>query len=170
MRLVELPPAIAILLCGLVWLILQSLTAAISRWLPDRFFKAGQGLYKTRSWERKGQVYHALFRIRRWKHWLPDGGAIVPGGYAKKHLTDYSKDNLLKFLNESCRAEFSHWLAVAPFWVFGLFAPPGVIPVMLAYALAVNLPCILAQRFNRPRIERVLAGLDRHQSSQVNSI
>lgn len=52
-----------------------------------------------------------------------------------------------------------HWLGILPFWVFGLFAPPGVIWIMLAYALIVNLPCIIAQRYNRPRVYALLKKL-----------
>ncbi len=60
------------------------------------------------------------------------------------------------FLKESCRAEFSHIIAIFPFWIFGLFAPFTVVPIMLVYALLVNVPCIIAQRYNRPRILKIL--------------
>jgi glycosyl-4,4'-diaponeurosporenoate acyltransferase len=50
-----------------------------------------------------------------------------------------------------------HWLAILPFRVFGFFTPPIVILYMLIYALAINMPCIIAQRYNRPRIVRIVA-------------
>jgi len=34
-----------------------------------------------------------------------------------------------------------------------------VIWIMLAYAIAANLPCILAQRYNRPRVYELLRRL-----------
>jgi glycosyl-4,4'-diaponeurosporenoate acyltransferase len=71
-------------------------------------------------------------------------------------MDDFSELNLLKFLHESCRAELTHWLAIPPFIVFGLFTPPAALPIMFVYALAVNMPCILAQRYNRPRIQKHL--------------
>ena len=46
----------------------------------------------------------------------------------------------------------THWFAIPPFLIFGLFTPSYVIGFMLIYALLVNVPCILAQRYNRPRI------------------
>jgi glycosyl-4,4'-diaponeurosporenoate acyltransferase len=61
--------------------------------------------------------------------------------------------NLQRFLTESCRAEMTHFFAILPFWLFGFIAPPEVILVMLVYAIALNMPCIIAQRYNRPRIE-----------------
>lgn len=154
MQIVDLPPIWTVLLIIILWPSLQMVAAVLSRRLPDRLFDHKQSIYRCRPWEKEGKIYQTLFKIRRWKSLLPDGGAIMPGGYAKKHLTDYSTANLEKFLNDSCRAEFSHWLAMTPFWIFGLIGPPVIIVFMLIYALAVNLPCIMAQRFNRPRIAK----------------
>ena len=95
--------------------------------------------------------------MRRWKKYLPDGGSLVKDGFEKKKLVSFEKDNLDKYLLESCRAEMIHWLAILPFWIFGFFTPPIVILDMLIFALAVNLPCVIAQRYNRPRIVRVVA-------------
>ena len=114
-------------------------------------------MFKSRAWGKNGEFYQTAFRIRRWKHLLPDGAAAFKGGYRKKRMTDFSRANLEKYLVESRRAELGHWLSMAPFWVFGLMAPFAVVPCMLAYALAANLPCIMAQRFNRPRIQRIIS-------------
>ena len=46
-------------------------------------------------------------------------------------------------------------LGCAP--VFFLWNPWWADLVMVAYALAANLPCILAQRYNRLRFQRLLA-------------
>lgn len=156
MQVIVLPDLLMLLICFVTWPALQLLAATISRKLPDRFFEYQSRFFRPQAWEDDGAVYDRLMKIRRWKHLLPDGGAIIPGGYAKKHLTDYSRENLARFLNESCRAEFSHWAAILPFWIFGLIGPPIIIVLMLLYALAVNMPCIMAQRFNRPRIARVM--------------
>ena len=77
---------------------------------------------------------------------------VQSGTTTEKNLTDYSQENLKRFLIETSRGELVHWLGILPFWVFGLFAPPQIIWIMLAYALIVNLPCIIAQRYNRPRV------------------
>ena len=156
MQVIFLPPVWTVLLVCVLWPVLQMAAAEISRLLPDLYFNHELSIYRCRAWERQGAIYNAWFKIRHWKHLLPDGGAIVPGGYAKKHLTDYSPGNLHKFLNESCRAEFSHWLAILPFWIFGLIGPPVIMVYMLVYALIINVPCIMAQRFNRPRIAKLL--------------
>ena len=73
--------------------------------------------------------------------------------FRKKNLEHVTHANLQRFLIESCRAEMTHVFAILPFWVFGFIAPPEVIWIMLIYAVAINLPCIIAQRYNRPRIQ-----------------
>lgn len=156
MQIFFLPPLIAILLCFIVWPLLQVTAALICTQLPDRFFDYTAWFYQAHSWEQDGVIYEKLFRVRRWKKYLPDGGSLVKGGFEKKKLVSFSKDNLDKYLLESCRAEMIHWLAILPFWLFGFFTPPEVIFYMLLYALAINTPCIIAQRYNRPRIVRIL--------------
>jgi glycosyl-4,4'-diaponeurosporenoate acyltransferase len=104
-----------------------------------------------------GRTYERLFHIRWWKHLLPDGAAAwKKRGFRKKKLESYSEENLHRFLIESARGELTHWLAIIPFWVFGFFAPAPAVPLMLLYALIVNLPCIIVQRYNRPRIKQIL--------------
>ena len=155
MQIIDLPAGWTVLLIVFLWPTLQMAAAELSRRLPDRLFDYQLPFYRSRPWEKEGKIYQTWFKIRRWKPYLPDGGAIIPGGYAKKHLTDYSAENLERFLNESCRAEFSHWVALSLFWLFGLIGPPVILVFMLIYALAVNMPCIMAQRFVRPRILKV---------------
>ncbi len=38
-------------------------------------------LYRTRRWERGGQVYDRVFLIRAWKRLLPDGSALPAGAH-----------------------------------------------------------------------------------------
>ena len=37
-----------------------------------------------------------------------------------------------------------------------VYSRPGIRRHILAWEIAVNLPCIMIQRFNRPRLERLL--------------
>ena len=158
MRLFYFSNVITILLCFALWLVFQVIAAVLCLNLPDKVFRPDAFFFRSHRWEQNGRVYDKIFLVKRWKHLLPDGGAVwKKKGYQKKTLTDFSEQNLNRFLVESVRGECSHWLAILPFWVFGLFAPPEVIWIMLAYALAVNVPCIIAQRYNRPRILALMA-------------
>ncbi len=151
------PPAwVMLILFFVFWFLFQAGSAFLCFQLPNDFFSKDNALFRQKKWEKDGKIYQKIFRIRSWKGLLPDGGAMLKGGYAKKHLTDTSKENMELFLIESRRAELTHWLGILPFWFFGLFSPQGFIWIMLGYALVVNLPCILAQRYNRPRIQKLL--------------
>lgn len=143
-----------------IWAIVPLLLAWVCLYLPDRLFDPRRFFWRSHRWERGGRVYETVFRIRSWKRLLPDGGNVwKTRGYQKRSLSDYSEENLKRFLVESARGELTHWLGILPFWVFGLFAPPYIIWIMLVYAFIVNLPCILAQRYNRPRILALLKRL-----------
>lgn len=144
-----------LILSILLWLVFQTSAGLICRIIPARYYSLDSVLFKERAWEKNGKFYSKFFKVKKWKHLLPDGAAATRG-YRKKNLKDYSSENLEHFLVESCRAELTHILAILPFWVFGLFGPPKIIPIMLFYALAVNMPCIIVQRYNRPRIKRLI--------------
>ena len=144
---------VTILLFFVIWGTVPLLFAYLCLKIPDRFFEPTRFLWRTHGFEREGGLYERVFQIRKWKHLLPDGGGVwKKHSYKKRTLTDYSEENLHKFLIETSRGELIHWLGILPFWVFGLFAPPAVVWIMLLYALVVNLPCIIAQRYNRPRV------------------
>lgn len=157
MQIIFLPEIWTILLCFILWPILQIAAALICLYLPDRFFSGNTVLFRTYRFEKEGRIYEQLFRVKRWKRLLPDGGTVwKKRGFKKKHLDRFSQENLHRFLIESARGELTHWLAIFPFWIFAFFTPAYVVWFMLIYSLAVNLPCIIAQRYNRPRIEKML--------------
>lgn len=157
MQIIFLPTAQTIILCFIVWPVLQVLAALLCLNLPNRVFSSNSFLFRTYNFENHGRIYDSLFRVGKWKHLLPDGGMVLKKrGFKKKHLESFSEENLDKFLVESARGELTHWLAIIPFWVFGFFTPPKIIWYMLVYALLANLPCIIVQRYNRPRVQRLL--------------
>ncbi len=157
MRLIYMPGLWTLLLCFPVWALLQTSSALLCLLLPDRCFSPDSFFYRAHRFENNGRLYERIFRVSRWKRFLPDGGAALDRkGYRKKKMTDFSEENLRRFRIESARGEATHWLAIFPFWVFGFFVPPQIVWLMLLYALAVNLPCIVTQRYNRPRVKHLL--------------
>lgn len=157
MRVFFLSRPVTILLAFVMWGVLQVCAALICLNLPDHFFSPDTFLFRTYGFEQEGRIYQKLFKVQKWKHLLPDGAAAwKKKGFRKKKLQNMEPENLSRFLLESSRAEMTHWLAILPFWVFGLFMPASAIWMMFLYAIAANLPCIITQRYNRPRIERLL--------------
>lgn len=160
MQLIHLPKAQMIALFFILWPILQVGASLLSLRISDEALSAERWLFRTRRWERSGKIYDTFLGVRLWKKYLPDGAALFRNGYRKRRLGSFSRENLERFITESCRAELAHWLAILPFWVFGLFAPLEVLPSMFIYAVAVNAPCIIAQRYNRPRVLRLMEALE----------
>lgn len=157
MRVIFLPDLPTFILCFVLWAILQLGVSRLCLLLPLRFFGPENVLFREYKFERGGTFYERVFHVRAWKNYLPDAGMVWnKNGIRKKRLASLKPDHLELFLLESGRAELTHWLAILPFWVFGFFTPPSVIWMMLVYALAVNMPCIIAQRYNRPRVRRLL--------------
>lgn len=169
MPLVHLPEWLSIVLCFILWPVFQVSAAVYCKSLPDRKLNPGLFWFRPHSWEKNGHIYARLLQIRRWKKYLPDGAAVVRSGYRKKTLQDVSPENLNRFLIESCRAELTHLLAIPPFLLFFFLIPPYAVPLMLVYALIVNLPCVLAQRYNRPRVARLLVKKTARQSSALRN-
>ena len=147
---------LAIFLCFVLWALLQLAASGICLWIPDRYFDCRRFPFRAYGWEKGGEVYQKWLRVHQWKKYLPDGGALRGEDYRKKTLAHLSEEHMTRFLTESCRAEATHFVAILPFWVFGFLAPPEVIVYMLIYALAVNVPCMLVQRYNRPRVLEVV--------------
>jgi glycosyl-4,4'-diaponeurosporenoate acyltransferase len=154
----DLPIAATILLNVAAWLVIHLGVSWMSSRLPLRLFRAEAWLYRARRWERGGLFYQEAFRIRSWKALLPDGAAVFKTGFRKKRLASGSTEYLQTFVLETCRAELCHWLVFAVVPLFFLWNPWRVAVWMIPYAVATNAPCILAQRFNRPRFR---AELDR---------
>lgn len=147
---IELPWWVVAMLNLVLWPVLQIGWAWAFTSMPARWFRA-PGPWR---WERGGVIYQNGFRVRRWKGRLPDGAAWFAGGVGKKHLPGRSAAALADFARETWRGELCHWVVMAMTPVFFLWNPWWADLVMVVYALAANLPCVIAQRYNRARIMR----------------
>lgn len=155
MRMIELPIAWTALVDIAAWALFHlGISYALYR-MPLRVFEKETALTRIRYWEQGGRTWQRLLRVRQWKDRLPDGDSVLGRGFPKKRLGEGSADYLRQFVAESRRAEWTHWLLIPPAFLFFLWNPPWASWVMVAYALAANVPFILIQRFNRPRLMRL---------------
>ena len=76
---------------------------------------------------------------------------------SKRELGSLDDDGLEAFVRETRRAELGHWWAMACSPLFVLWNPPLASVLLVAYGVLVNLPFILIQRYNRLRIDALLA-------------
>ncbi|MFA6232629.1 MAG: glycosyl-4,4'-diaponeurosporenoate acyltransferase [Bacteroidota bacterium] len=161
MMLIELPIMWIIILDIAAWLCIHMGSSWAVTQLDARHFDPDHPLFRSRAWEGDGNVYDRLFQIRRWKKWLPDGAALFAKGFPKKRFAQADPVYVARFIRETCRGEFAHWLviAIAPVFFLWNYWYAGII--MIVYALAFNLPLIIVQRFNRIRLGLLLDALAR---------
>lgn len=148
----DLPYLWVIALNVLGWPMLQLGLAWIFTRLPLACFEnAPRGF----GWEMG--ICRRLLRVHLWKDRLPDAAGWFAGGFQKRSLQSVRRGYLERFLAETWRGELCHWCAIAMTPIFFLWNPLWADVLVLCYALLANLPCILAQRFNRMRIRRLLS-------------
>jgi len=159
---VTIPLGAVIAIDAAAWLTVQVGAGYAVHRLPDRLLDADIRILREHPWERGGRFYRDRLAVARWKHHLPEGGAVFRGGVDKRTLPSGRTGDLERFWRETRRAELGHWLAIAGLAVFPLWNPPFLWPAMALYAVSVNTPCIVAQRYNRLRLSRVLAARSRN--------
>lgn len=144
-----------VVLDALVWAVWSTAVGYALHRVPAERLAHDGPLTRIRPWEREGRVYEHL-RIRRWKDLLPDLGTLFRGGVAKRSLATRDPAALRRLAAETRRAELVHWAVPAATPLFALWSPPWLLAAMAAYAVAANLPCLVVQRYNRGRLERIL--------------
>jgi len=153
--LVHLPTFITILIDIAAWFVIHIGVSYIMSRQPLASFNKNSWFYRKRDWERNGKLYERLFRLKSWKRRLPDGAVIFKNGFEKKHLKETNKDYLDAFIRETCRAELTHWIVFLFGPLFFIWNLWWVGIVMILYATIANLPCVITQRYNRIRLQRI---------------
>jgi glycosyl-4,4'-diaponeurosporenoate acyltransferase len=138
------------------WAVIHASTGYLVHRLPAARFDHDSWLTRRRRVERDGRLYADLFAVKRWKHRLPEAGALFAGGTDKRRLGGTTDADLVRYATETRRAEVGHWLAAGGAPLFALWNPWWVALLMVAYATAANGPCIVAVRYNRLRILHIL--------------
>ncbi|WP_459770663.1 glycosyl-4,4'-diaponeurosporenoate acyltransferase CrtO family protein [Alkalibacterium sp. s-m-28] len=112
-------------------------------------------LFRERSFEQKGKLWRNVFYVHKWKDRLPDGASLFKMGYKKKQLADTTVETMQLFIMETKRAELTHLLLLLPAPLFFLWNPVWAGFVMVFYAIIVNVPFIIIQRYNRIRLAMI---------------
>ena len=82
------------------------------------------------------------------------------GGIRKASLARREPQALRRLIAETRRAELVHW-ALWPAWLgTALWLPPTGVLLNLLFASLFNLPCLLLQRYNRLRLQRLLQEME----------
>ncbi len=138
--------------------------------LDRRRFDPAAPLFRERPWERGGGIYQRLFRVRAWKHRLPDAAPWFDG-FAKGRLGHPDPAHLRAFIAETCRGEAAHYAQIPGLLLTLAWNPwPFAAGAMVAYALLSNLPCLILQRFTRARLRRFLERAGSGAGDQRDSV
>lgn len=125
----------------------------LGRVLPPSWFHEDRFPYRVMDWEQDGNRYNTLFHIRKWQAKVPDMSKIVPFLMPAKQVTRNFQEELPRMIQETCIAEWTHGLlcllSLPCLWLW-----PGMGGVLFTavYILIGNIPFILIQRYNRPRL------------------
>ena len=133
----------------------------LGRILPKNWFRWDQFPYKSYPFEKEGYLYQQL-QIQKWHNRVPDMSRILPFLMPPKRLSSKpSLTQLVVMLQETCIAELIHGLLLLGGFFCGHIWPGiGGFTIALLNALG-NLPFILIQRYNRPRLLRMYKRLIR---------
>lgn len=144
-----------LLKCALYVLALGFAANVIGNSLPREWFHPDRFPFRCFGWEKSGKVYRKLC-VRNWKDRLPDMSKVDRRMYRKEVDPKAGAENLNRLVQETCVAETVHVgliilsLGVVRIWrsKWGWFC----------WFLCVlgNLPFIIIQRFNRPRLQQAL--------------
>lgn len=143
-------------------LIIQAVIGFISAHLPSRLINPRRKTYQPRKWEKEGNFYQQVFRVKDWKPLVWDAGQVFQKDFKKDHINISNPKNLERWIMETCRAEWCHWVTFILILPLFSFNPPGLIFFWLIYDSVLNLVPIIVQRYNRPRLMRMLHHLTRH--------
>lgn len=74
-----------------------------------------------------------------------------------RHLGARTTGGLVRFHGETVRAERVHWLIGSSLILHLIWCRPTVFVGMAVFALAMNAPFIVIQRYNRGRLESLIS-------------
>lgn len=124
--------------------------------LPKYYYNYKMWLYRERKWEHGGKLYESKFKVKKWKVCLPELADFIKFIFPKKFIKEFSTDYMSKYLMESCRAELTHWCIIFSTVVFLIFENTETFIYMFFIAFIANIPFIIIQRYNRPRILNIM--------------
>lgn len=145
---------------SIFWSVAQLTIAQAGTRIPQSFFIKHAHWFNTFAWEKRGKIWQQWFKVHRWKSLIPEGHRLNQNIYDKSQLHQLNQLQIERLIIEMRRAEFIHWISMIPV-LFFIKSSNFLKIINIFYAVLANLPIIIAQRYNRPRLQRVLQLLKR---------
>ena len=134
----------------------------LGRLLPKRWLHPDKFPFRTYAWE--DRLWKAL-QIRKWQAKVPDMSRLFKKLMPEKKLTQQTVQELPLMIEETCVAELTHGLlCIAGLALLAIWPGIGGIILTVIYIVFGNLPFLLIQRYNRPRLQKLLERQTRRTS------
>ena len=150
------------ILCFAYAAALGVLSFFLGRLLPKRWLHPEKFPFRTYAWE--DRLWKAL-QIRKWQSKVPDMSRLFKKLMPAKALTQKTAQDLPLMIQETCVAELTHGLlCIAGLFLLKIWPGTGGVFLTVIYIVFGNLPFLLIQRYNRPRLQKLLARQPRRTS------
>ena len=137
------------------------------RAIPKSWIVPQKGIFKCFPSEKDGKLYERV-GIKKWQKKVPDMSRILPFMMPPKNLMGDYQGRLPTMILETCKAELTHSLmCLVGLPVLWFMPGAGGVAVYLLYVVVFNLPYILIQRYNRPRLIRLYEKQKRKEMTTV---
>lgn len=153
--------------CFYYLVVISIIAFFVGRLLPKKWFCSDKFPYRAYRFEDGGRIYEKLY-VRKWQNKVPDMSKVLPKIMPAKNLSGDYKSRLPRMLQETCVAELIHSLnCFAGLYCLELY--PGIwgIIISILYIILFNLPFIVIQRYNRPRLLRIAERM--RQTEEANN-
>ena len=149
---------------GLLALVIGAFSAVVGTFIPRRLIHYDRFPFREFRFEQGGRFYH-MFGIEKWKLKLPDISEYIKSVFPKKVEPEAAKDRryFARFAKETCVSELIHFALIltSPIYlVLNWDLDWGIVVMVLE--IVANIPFIMVQRYNRPRLVRVAERGNRH--------
>ena len=139
----------------------------VGRLIPKEWIKPETGWVRSFSFENNGAVYEKL-GIRKWHKKVPDMSRILPALMPAKNLSGDYGERLPVMIQETCVAEIVHiTVSIAGLRCLWMWPGVGGVTVTAIHIILLNLPFILIQRYNRPRLIRLQKKLEKKKEGTI---
>ena len=148
--------------CFLYMALLGIFCFPFGRLLARHDFRADRFPFASLPFEQNGKLYERI-GIRRWQNLVPDVSRVFPQIVPRKAMeNNLNVSGLYRMVQETCVAELTHvLLCLTGFVLVWIWPGAGGVILYLIYVLFGNFPFILIQRYNRPRLLRILRMAER---------
>lgn len=120
--------------------------------IPRKNIDFEKAPFRPLKWENDGKIYEKL-NIRKWKNKVPDMSKICRDMIPKKFDISSNAESLRLLILETCVAEIVHnVLSVLGFVCMLIWDGLGGFIVTLIWIIFGNVPYIIIQRYNRPKL------------------